>query len=183
MRRLYIIRHGKAAATFAESLDPGLSDVGKDQAEKIVGRLGDLTPITLVTSPLMRARETSMPLSRHWKRGVIVDDAISEIPTPAPYTLENRAEWLREFKDTSWRKAIPQLAEWRERLLNALITYEKDTIFFSHFIAINVAVGAATGDERIVCFQPDNCSVTILETDGSTLRLVERGHEAETVVL
>ena len=42
---------------------------------------------------------------------------------------------------------------------------------------------AALNDDRIVSFQPDNCSVTILESDNGKLRLVERGHEAQTQVL
>ena len=29
-------------------------------------------------------------------------------------------------------------------------------VVFSHFIAINAAVGYATGDDRVVSFRPDN---------------------------
>ena len=55
-------------------------------------------------------------------------------------------------------------------------------MIFSHFIAINVAAGAALGDDRLVAFRPDNCSVTVFETKGSSLSLVEKGREAETKV-
>ena len=48
--------------------------------------------------------------------------------------------------------------------------------------AINVAVGFAEGNERVISFAPDNGSITILETDGKNLVLVERGSVANTHV-
>jgi hypothetical protein len=45
-----------------------------------------------------------------------------------------------------------------------------------------VAVGAALGDDSVTLFTPANASITILDTDGSRLTLVEKGREAETVV-
>ncbi|HUJ48347.1 MAG TPA: hypothetical protein VLV55_14525, partial [Rhizomicrobium sp.] len=60
----------------------------------------------------------------------------------------------------------------------ALLAIPEDTAVFTHYIAINVAIGAAAGDDRVVVFSPDNCSVTILETDGGVLRLIEKGREA-----
>jgi len=41
-----------------------------------------------------------------------------------------------------------------------------------------VLYGGATGGEAVTLFSPDNCSVTIFETDGSKLRLIEKGGEA-----
>jgi len=39
------------------------------------------------------------------------------------------------------------------------------------------------GDPRVVVFRPDHTSVTVLESDGSALSLVEMGREATTGVL
>ena len=36
MPRLHMVRHGKAAAGFGESADPGLDALGKAQAEEVV---------------------------------------------------------------------------------------------------------------------------------------------------
>ncbi|HBM88422.1 MAG TPA: histidine phosphatase family protein, partial [Rhodobiaceae bacterium] len=57
-----------------------------------------------------------------------------------------------------------------------------DTVIFSHFIAINAAVGHALDDPRVICFRPDNCSVTVFETQGDKLSVLEQGNEAETKV-
>ena len=53
---------------------------------------------------------------------------------------------------------------------------------FSHFIAINAAIGAATGDDRLLVRSLDNCSVTIFDVVGGALQLVESGHEADTLI-
>jgi hypothetical protein len=52
----------------------------------------------------------------------------------------------------------------------------------THFVAINVAVGMATNDARMVCFEPDHCSCTVLEVRDGTLRLVSLGRQRATVI-
>jgi len=182
MPRLYIVRHGRAAATFAEHADPGLDPVGQSQAEAVAAHLAPLGPIALLSSPLKRARETSEPLAKRWQRPVPIEPAVAEIPSPANMNLAERATWLRGFMEGSWRNASRELAQWREDAIATLGAIREDTVIFSHFIAINVAAGAAENDDRVILFRPDNCSVTILDVDNGRLTLVERGREAETKV-
>jgi broad specificity phosphatase PhoE len=181
MARLYMVRHGRAAAGF-DTADPGLDEVGRSQAEGAAKTLEALGPLPILTSPLLRTRETSLPLARTWKCEPSVEAAIAEIPTPTHLNTTNRVPWLRQFMADTWRAAGPELAEWRERVLATLTAIPRDTVLFSHFIAINVGVGKAVGDDRVVVFSPDNCSITIFESDGADLRLVQRGHEATTKV-
>jgi broad specificity phosphatase PhoE len=54
---------------------------------------------------------------------------------------------------------------------------------FSHYVAINAAVSKLTGVDQVLAFRPDHASITVLETDGETVRLVEKGAEAATQVL
>jgi broad specificity phosphatase PhoE len=67
-----------------------------------------------------------------------------------------------------------------------VVTYltglSEDTAVFSHFVAINAALGAAIGDDRVVCFRPAHASITVLETKGRAISLVELGETAETTV-
>ena len=53
------VRHGRAAATFAEAADPGLDELGRKQAETVGANLASLGPLAIVSSPLKRAQETS----------------------------------------------------------------------------------------------------------------------------
>jgi broad specificity phosphatase PhoE len=181
MARLYMVRHGRAAASFGESMDPGLDELGREQARVTAKRLETLGPLPIVSSPLKRARETAAPLAQLWQRPPVIEEAVAEIPSTA-HSLAERAQWLRGFMGGSWRDASMELAQWRENAVAALGALPEDTVIFSHFIAINVAAGAALGDDRVVVFSPDNCSVTIFESDGGRLRLIEQGHEAQTKV-
>jgi broad specificity phosphatase PhoE len=182
MPRLYLVRHGRAAASFAEAVDPGLDPLGREQASDAARRLFPLGPLAVVTSPLQRARETSEPLAKLWQREAVIDPAVSEIPSPPGLGLAARADWLRGFMAGSWHDATLELAKWREDLIAALTGFPEDTVVFSHYVAINVAVSAALRDARVTIFHPDNCSVTIFDTDQTGLRLVECGHEAASRV-
>jgi hypothetical protein len=46
-------------------------------------------------------------------------------------------------------------------------------VIFTHFVAINVALGSASADGRVVCRTVANCSTTVLDSDGEFLTLVE----------
>lgn len=177
MARLYLVRHGRAAAGFGESHDPGLDGVGQQQASAVAQELVSRGPLPIISSPLRRTRETAAPLATFWSVEPVIESAVAEIPSPTE-NLQARVAWLREFMAGSWRNATPSLAAWREDAINLLLTIREDTVIFSHYVAINVAAGAALGDDRVVVFSPDNCSVSVFENDGGALRLVEKGGEA-----
>lgn len=181
MARLHLVRHGRAAAAWDADLDPGLDDVGREQAEAAARRLAPLGPLDLLASPMRRTRETAAPLERLWGRPARVEPAVSEVPSSSA-NLAERGLWLRGIMDGTWGAVDPERRAWRDSVVAALSALREDSVIFTHYIAINVAVGAATRDDRIVCFRPDHCSVTVLETENGALRLVRLGAEAETVV-
>jgi len=55
-------------------------------------------------------------------------------------------------------------------------------VVVTHFFAINAAVGAALGDDRAVCFKPDNTSVTMLRASKDGLAVLSFGDQATTEV-
>ena len=182
MVRLYLVRHGHAAATFAEARDPGLDPAGTAQAEAMAARLAPLGPLAIVASPLRRTRETAVPLERLWRRAARIEPAVAEIPSPEP-GLAERGEWLRAVMARRWSEVSADLRSWRRGVVDALSAIAETSVVVSHYIAINVAVGEAIADDRVVGFAPDNCSVTIVDIEHGTFRLVERGAEAATRVL
>ncbi len=178
MAKIYMVRHGRAEAGFGESMDPGLDALGHSQAEAVAEKLKGLGPLPIVSSPLKRARETAAPLATFWKTNPVIEPAVAEIPLPQGMTLEERVTWLRALMAGSWRDVSRDLALWREDCIATVAAIPRDTVIFSHYVAINVIAGAATEDDRVVAFSPDNCSVTVFETDSSSLRLIEKGAEA-----
>jgi broad specificity phosphatase PhoE len=173
-----MVRHGQAAAAFDNAADPGLDALGQSQAEAVSKVLAPKGPLPILSSPLLRTRETAQPLAKLWKREPVIEHAVAEIPSPGHMSLAERGPWLRQFMAGSWRDADKGLAEWRERAISALAAQKDDVVIFSHYVAINVAMGAAIGDDKVVVFSPANCSVTVFDTDGERLALVERGLEA-----
>ena len=180
MAKLYFVRHGKAAAGFGDHADPGLDETGRLQANKIAERLGQLPPMRIISSPLLRARETANPLCELWNTQADIEPAIAEIPSPR-LDLAQRSAWLGGVMQDTWNNLDADLHSWRDNMIAYLLSLEEDCVLFSHFIAINVAVGHANKDGRMISFRPDNTSCTILSNDGS-LRIIELGAEAETHV-
>jgi broad specificity phosphatase PhoE len=180
--KIYLVRHGRPSAGFSEALDPGLDEVGWTQAETAAQELAPIGPLPILTSPLRRTRDTAAPLERVWQVTARIEPAVAELPMPgaAPHT---RAAWLREALRGRWRDLSEFYQQWRELMVTTLGALDRSTVVTTHFIAINVAVGAATGDDRLVCFQPDHCSCTVLEVKDGRLQLVSLGRERETLVL
>jgi broad specificity phosphatase PhoE len=178
MARIYMVRHGQAEAGFGGAMDPPLSALGHAQAEAVAQMLASSGPLAILSSPLRRARETAAPLAALWQIDPAIEDAVAEIPSPKGMTLEERVTWLRNLMGGSWRDVGRDLALWREHCIGTVTAISRDTVIFSHYVAINVIAGAATDDDRAVVFSPDNCSVTVFETDGTYLKLIEKGAEA-----
>ncbi len=178
-----MVRHGRAAAGFGDAADPGLDDTGRAQAVAAARVLAPLGPLKILTSPLLRTRQTAAPLAELWQRAPAVEEAVAEIPSLPGMALEKRAHWLRKLMEGSWRDVNLRLGQWREDVIAALLAQSEDCVIFSHYVAINVAAGAALGDDRIHVFAPDNCSVSVFETKGGALSLIEKGREtAQTKV-
>jgi len=181
MARLYLVRHGKAAAGWGAEIDPGLDAQGRAQAEAMARALAPLGPLPILVSPMRRTRETAAPLEARWGTTGLVEPAVSEIPSPSN-DLQVRRAWLDRAMAGRWPDLDPEYVAWRQGVVERLLAIDEDSVVVSHFIAINAAVGRAMGDDRVVCFRPDNGSRTIVETGGGGLRLVSLGAEAVTEV-
>jgi broad specificity phosphatase PhoE len=182
MSTLYLIRHGRAAAAWDVDPDPGLDALGHEQARAAAQALLPHGAMNVVSSPMARARETALPFSQAWQVEPRVEPRISEIPSPTP-DLAARGEWLRELAVRDWSTLEAPLWDWRRGVLAALAETAADTVFLTHFMVINAVLAEVLGEERVVNFRPDYCSITVLRNDGGRLSLVQRGAEASTRVL
>ncbi|WP_417519276.1 histidine phosphatase family protein [Minwuia sp.] len=183
MTTIYLVRHGKAAAAFDEDLDPPLDKTGTRQALAMADVLGPKGPLPLVASPMRRCRETAAALEHVWGSPARIDPRVSEVPSPSE-NLTERREWLTGMMGGTWSDpAALDLLDWRNDLLAAIDEIESDTVISSHFVAINTIVGALNGDQRVISFRPDNCSITRIEKADGKWRVAELGREVETEVL
>ena len=174
MAKIYLVRHGEASAHWTDAADPGLSARGTEQARAAARILAPLGPLAIASSPLRRARETAAPLEAAWQTTARIVAAVAEVPSPG-IPLAERQTWLTRVMQGSWSDAEPGLHTWRGTLLDFLTGCETDIVVFSHYVAINAALGAALGRDEFEPFQPANASITIVDNDGGRLRLIEQG--------
>ena len=182
MTRLYLVRHGRASAGWDTDPDPGLDEIGARQASAVAARLAPLGPFPILTSPLLRCRQTAASLASVWSVEVRVEPNVAEIPSPDGIAMADRIDWLRNAMDGTWADLGGRYVEFRDQVVTTLCGIETDSVVFSHFIAVNAAIGMAIGDDRLVVRSLDNCSVTVIDVVDGALQLVESGHEADTLI-
>jgi len=190
MTRIYMIRHGKAAAGWDGDADPGLNELGRAQAEAVAKKVQALvaTPVPIYSSPLKRCQETAALLAAAWGVTPQTEAGVGEIPPPLE-DLTERTQWLRRVMAGTWeglyRDAVSvesgvDFRGWNDNVVNTLNAFKGEAVvIFSHFIALNAAYCAATGAADVVSFAPENCSLSIFDTDGKSLSLVAQGEETE----
>ncbi len=179
--KLYLVRHGEAAARWSQSRDPGLSERGRQQAYSICGRFRGHAPMSVVASPLLRAQETAAPLAAMWGVDVQRDDAYRELPSLVSF--EERAAWLKRVMRGTWDEVDEALVNWRDDAWRAFTSIDTDAVVFSHFMVINAILSRLNGDDRLVSFEPDYISVTAFASSDDGVELIELGKALETVVL
>ena len=180
---LYLVRHGQAAAGL-EDHDPGLSEVGRAQAELTAAALAPHPIARLVVSPLRRTRETAEPLARALALRPELWREVAEVFEPGMSTEERRT-MIGPLMAGRWSEQRPALREWRQRAVDTFLTLaaqavpgEREIVVVSHYIAIAAAIGAALGDDRVVPLEVPNCSITVLARDRHGLRLVQPPSDA-----
>ena len=186
MARLHLVRHGRAAAGWNIDPDPSLDDHGKKQAVDVAQALQALGPLPVFSSPLARCQQTAIPLSNMWSVKPIVEPRVAEIPSPEGIELADRVVWLRAAMAGTWSQLVAsdghRYGDYRTNVLSALAAMPNEAVVFSHFIAINVVIGAALSDDRIVVASLDNCSVTTVSVTNGVFTLEQMGNEADTLI-
>ena len=181
MTLIYLVRHGEPEAGWNAHQDPGLSDLGRQQANTAARALLEHGPLPILVSPLRRTRETAHEFEMLWRRPAIVGERVAEIPSPGLSGAE-RSEWLKTLRYRRWTDLDEVVQTWRERALECLLEISQDTVVVSHFMIINAVVGWTRGEEGIVCCQPLPGSRTTLERMGDTFRVIEGAAGASTVL-
>ena len=178
----YLVRHGEAAASWGESPDPGLSELGRKEASNAAETLKPLlgSDTVLLSSPLQRALETAAPLVATLQQEVVIENVFREIPSPVPLAL--RQAWLREFMQQQWAEQGDELIVWRSAAMQYLLALTQPAVIFTHFLVINAVVGQILDRPETLCFWPSNGSITRLRHNGTGLELLSLGDEVETIV-
>lgn len=186
MSLVHLIRHGEPVSGWGEpngDADPGLTDLGRRQAEAAAVWLNrpDLgsAPRRILSSPLRRCQETAAVFAQCSGLPVTLAPAVAEVPTPPGLSGAERGPWLRDAMAGEWStmEGIDGLA-WRRSVAEALLEAQ-DTAVFTHFVAINAAVATALQSAAVLTFRPAPGSVTTLRIEGGRLHVERLGHEID----
>ena len=181
MARVFLIRHARPSQVWGGAgSDPGLSELGRRQADAAAASLRAFGELRIVSSPMRRCLETAAPYAAWRGLEPFIEPRVSEIV--ASEGVADRAAWLQErfpWRDRSklraWSSLEPRLHAWRDAMLSFVRDLREDTAVFTHFIAINVIAGAAQGSENTIVCTPDHASITEIEVDRGALRLIALG--------
>jgi broad specificity phosphatase PhoE len=182
MTTLHLVRHGRASAGWNVDPDPSLDDLGIEQAERAAAALAGLGSLPILCSPLTRCRQTAAPLAALTDQAPLVVEAVGEIPSPVGVDMADRVDWLRAAMAGTWPELGERYLSFRRGIGDFLVGCQTDSVIFSHFVAINAAIGLASGDDRVLIRSLDNCSITTIEVVAGRLVLVAAGHEADTLI-
>lgn len=179
---IWLVRHGEAAASFDQEIDPGLSPLGHQQAEAASQQLGAIVPLDaqLWSSPKQRALQTGAPFAG--VRDAVLQQDARFIELPSPDGLAQRSEWLQQALASNWSALPAAVHEWRDSTFAALQALSTPTVIFTHFLVINSIAAVVSHEDAVVQCLPANGSIHHLQIDGSLWHWAARGAMLESIV-
>src|SRR3954468_8337888 len=117
--RLVLVRHAQPDGTWGRDPDPGLDDLGHEQARAVADVLAPIGPLPGVVSPLRRTRETAAPLVARWEVEPVVEPGVGELAAPAD-AAPDHATWLRTLMAGAGADHADVMDPFRARVLGAI---------------------------------------------------------------
>ena len=178
---LIFIRHGEAASSWVSHEDPGLSIKGQNEAKALLTNkdLQNLENYEFISSPRKRAIATSKPLAAKFNKKIFIDKTFNEIPSS---NIENskKQKWLEDIIKID-KKELPQkIIDWEKAIFDKVLTAEKNTVIFSHFMVINSIVSNLIKSNSIFYFYPDNTSITKIFLEKGKVVSFQIGNDKKT---
>jgi probable phosphoglycerate mutase len=179
---IWLVRHGEAAASFDQEIDPGLSLLGHEQAVTAAQQLSAIVPpdAQLLSSPKQRALQTGAPFVSLRDAVLQSDDRFIELPSPEG--LAQRSEWLQQALAANWSALPRAVHDWQNGIAAALQSLSTPTVIFTHFLVINSIAAAISREDAVVQCLPANGSIHHLQIEGARWRWASRGAMLESIV-
>lgn len=108
-KTIYLVRHGQSEANTApvfQGLDSALSDLGKIQATRIAKRVAKLSFEALISSPLLRAKETAAEISKITNTQSEFNDLFVERIKPTSINGKPHTDRQANLTWREWEKSL-----------------------------------------------------------------------------
>lgn len=147
MTHIYIIRHAKAL-DYNNAIDPGLSPLGITQAEKLRNRLattGEIRADALISSPLVRAKETAEIIAPVLGLPVLLDNECQEFLFGEMEGLSDEESTARfgdwHVEDEPFRKIAPGGESLAEFVMRVYAAFDRFTRIYQGKTVVLVGHG------------------------------------------
>jgi probable phosphoglycerate mutase len=151
--------------------DPGLAELGIEQADRIADALRHDKVDVLYSSPSRRAVETAGPLAAALGMQPVLEPGIAEFDAADSSYVP--VEELRASGDPRWQRLVAgdlysagvDPVQFRARVVEAVERIAAQhpggrAVLVSHSGSINAYAGHVLGEERAIWFAPAYCSIT-----------------------
>lgn len=170
-------------------VDPELTAAGRDQAERLAAWLAPEGIDHVITSPLLRARETAAPLLARLGLEPEIDPALTEYDARADHYIP--VEELRENDDDRWKAMIegrwedfgaeaPEVFRARvlPRMAEVAAAHPGERVaVICHGGVVNVYLADVVGIDRMLWFDPAYTSVSRARVSRSGIRSISTLNE------
>jgi 2,3-bisphosphoglycerate-dependent phosphoglycerate mutase len=192
---LFIVRHGDAIPGADEIIPSGIYDdlplsrLGREQAQWLADRLGELSFNAIYSSPLLRCRQTAAPLAERLRLAPVIVEDLKEVrlgnvrPWPEDKTdlaaltaalQERQREIVRLAGSTGNWDAIPgsePSKDFRRRVVEACDAIAsrhigQRVLIFAHGGVVNAYAAETLGLERDFFYPAANTSITVVRVAG-----------------
>jgi broad specificity phosphatase PhoE len=124
---------------------------------------------------------TAAPLVNKYKKDLIIDPIFSEIPSD-DIELADKRRWLTDTMKIDINSLPTIVCNWRDRILSKVLTLNKDTIIFTHFMVINSIIGKLVDNPTLLYFYPDYTSITKIIIEDGIVKEFYVGGEKKTPI-
>jgi broad specificity phosphatase PhoE len=151
--------------------DPGLAELGIEQAGRVADALRHDKVDALYTSPSRRAVETAAPLAAALAMDTVLEPGIAEFDAADSSYVP--VEELRASNDPRWQRLVAgdlysagvDPVAFRARVVEAVERIAARhpggrAVLVSHSGSINAYAGHVLGEDRAIWFAPAYCSIT-----------------------
>jgi broad specificity phosphatase PhoE len=178
---IYLVRHGQTPLNEAGVLrglaDPALDETGRRQAERLGAALGSREPVAVVSSPLLRARQTAQPVAERAGLDVTVDQSLLDRDY-GPWTGVSEESVKEQWGSVDRAPDVEPRSAVRDRAVSGLTTIAR-----RHLGSTVVAVSHdAVNREVLATFDPGLGDPDSIPQDNGCFNTLEWRDERWTVL-
>lgn len=191
---LFLVRHAEPVRIVNADgpANPELTPAGNRQAERLAAWLMHDSIDHVVSSPLLRARETAAPLADQLKQEIVIEPRISEYDAhsneyiPVEELLITNPDWKHEIVAGQWNEnGGPTPEEFRDTVVAGFESIierfsGQRVVVVCHGGTINVYLAHVLNNDRQMWFYPHYTSISRVHASRSGMRSIgsvnETGH-------